>query len=217
MRKLTLGLLLLAAFVGPALAQRESLPSTPGQFDYYLLSLSWSPQYCSNVDDDANDPQCAAGRNLGFVVHGLWPENQNGINPRNCKPAPQLDQQVAKSMLDIMPSDKLVAHEWLNHGTCSGVSSADFFKRTRDAFLKLKVPAQYQKPAKPLLVPVKEFEQALVDANPGLKSGQFAIYCDERYLREVRVCMDKNLNFRTCGERVKDSCGLAKMVLRPVK
>ena len=211
-------LIFFAALVVPALAQKgNGPPASPGKFDYYLLSLSWSPQYCMDLGDDASEAQCAPGRRFGFVVHGLWPENQNGMNPRACKPAQTLDSQTEKSMLDIMPSHQLIAREWGVHGACSGLSPAEFFKLTRSAGQKLKIPAKYQAPHAPLVVPVKEFRQALVDGNPGLKSENFAIYCDDRFLREVRVCMDKNLNYRSCGERVRDSCGLAKMVLRPVK
>ncbi len=218
MRKLTLGLILFAALLLPALAQKgDAPPTTPGKFDYYLLSLSWSPEYCMTMGDDPSDPQCGVGGHFGFVVHGLWPENQSGLNPLACKPAQPLDSQSQKSMLDIMPSTQLIVHEWGAHGTCSGLPSADFFKLTRTAYRKVQVPVKYQSPKAPLIVPVKEFRQGLIDANPGLKAENFAIYCDERYLREVRVCMDKGLNFRTCGERVKDACGLAKMILRPVK
>jgi ribonuclease T2 len=218
MRSLTTGLVLFTALLLPALAQkRDAPPSTPGKFDYYLLSLSWSPQYCLEMGDDPSDPQCGVGRHLGFVVHGLWPENQTGLNPRVCHPAPALDSQTAKSALDIMPSQQLIAHEWGEHGTCSGLPPAEFFKQTRTAWQKVKIPAKYQAPKTALVVPVKEFQQALIEANPGLKAENFALYCDNRFLREVRVCMDRNLNFRACGERVHDACGLAKMVLQPVR
>jgi ribonuclease T2 len=218
MRTLTVGLFLCATFVLPALAQRrDAPPSTPGKFDYYLLSLSWSPQYCLEMGDDPNDLQCGTGKHFGFVVHGLWPENQTGMNPRTCSPAQQLDPVTEKSVLDIMPSHQLVVHEWGAHGTCSGLPPADYFKLTRTAWQKVKIPAKYQAPKTPMVVPVKEFRQGLIDANPGLKSENFALYCDNRYLREVRVCLDKSLNYRSCGERVKDACGLAKMVLQPVK
>jgi ribonuclease T2 len=218
MRSLTVGLILFAALLLPAVAQtRDAPPSTPGKFDYYLLSLSWSPQYCMEMGDDPNDPQCGLGRHFGFVVHGLWPENQRGLNPRACHPAPALDPQTAKSVLDMMPSQQLIVHEWGEHGTCSGVPPAEFFRQTRTAWQKVRIPAKYQAPQTPLVVPVKDFRQALMDTNPGLKTENFALYCDERYLREVRVCMDRNLNFRACGERVHDACGLAKMILRPVK
>lgn len=218
MRKVTASLVLFTVFLVPAVAQkRDGPPTTPGKFDYYLLSLSWSPQYCSEMGDDPSDPQCAAGRHFGFVVHGLWPENQSGVNPRTCTPAPELDAQAEQAVLDIMPSHQLIVHEWGSHGTCSGLAPAEFFKLTRTASQKVKIPAKYQGPKATVVVPVKEFRQALIDANPGLKGENFALYCDDRFLREVRVCMDKSLNFRSCGERVKDACGLAKMVLQPVK
>lgn len=218
MRTFTVGLVVLAALLLPAVAQkRDGPPSTPGTFDYYLLSLSWAPQYCSEMGDDPNDPQCTVGRHLGFVVHGLWPENQRGVNPRTCSPAQPLDAQTEKSVLDIMPSHQLIVREWGSHGTCSGLAPTEFFKLIRTASQKVTIPAKYRGPKAALIIPVKEFRQGLIDANPGLKSENFTLYCDDRSLREVRVCMDKSLNFRSCGERVRDACGLAKMVLQPVK
>lgn len=218
MRTLTASLFLFVTVLLPAFAQRrDAPPSTPGKFDYYLLSLSWSPQYCLEMGDDPSDPQCGTGRHFGFVVHGLWPENQNGVNPRTCSPAQPLDAQTENSMLDIMPSHQLIVHEWGAHGTCSGLAPTEFFKATRTAWQKVKIPAKYQAPKTAMVVPVKEFQQALMDTNPGLRSENFALYCDGRFLREVRVCMDKSLNFRPCGERVRNACGLAKMVLQPVK
>src|SRR5208283_685020 len=194
--------IVLAAAAVSATAQRRQAPSTPGRFDYYLLSLSWSPQYCSDMGDDPEDPQCAPGRRYGFVVHGLWPQSQDGNNPRTCSPAPRLDPQTEKSMLDIMPSEQLILHEWGSHGTCSGLQPEDFFKLTRAAFQKVKIPAQYLGPKSALAVPVKQLRQSLTDANPGLRPDEFAIYCDDTYLREVRVCLDRSLNFRACGGRV---------------
>jgi len=207
----------LGAAAMAATAQHRPAPSTPGKFDYYLLSLSWSPQYCSDMGDDPDDAQCAPGRRYGFVVHGLWPQSQDGNNPRTCTPAQTLDPQTAQSMLDIMPSEQLIVHEWGSHGTCSGLPSPEFFKLTRAAFQKLKIPAKYQAPSSTLTVPVKQFRQALVAANPGLKAENFAIYCDDTFLREVRVCLDKKLNFRACGAHVHDACRIDAMVLRAVK
>ena len=218
MRTITLALALLVALLWPAAAQRRNgPPSTPGKFDYYLLSLSWAPQYCLEMGDDPNDAECAPGSHYGFVVHGLWPENLQGMNPRACSPAPKLDAATEKSVLDILPGHPLILREWSTHGTCSGLTPAEFFKLTRTASQKVKIPAQYREPKKALIVPVKDFRQALMNANPGLSTENFALYCDDRFLREVRVCMDKSLNFRACGERVRNACGLAKMVLPAVK
>jgi len=204
-----------AALIAPA--QRRQAPTTPGKFDYYLLSLSWSPQYCSDMGDDPDDLQCAPGRRYGFVMHGLWPQSEDGTNPRTCSPAAKLDPQTAKSMLDIMPSNQLIIHEWGSHGTCSGMSSPDYFKLARTAFQKIRFAPKYQSPAKDMLVKVKDFRQAFLDANPGLKPENYALYCDDTHLREVRVCLDKNLNFRACGARVRDACRIDAMIMRAVK
>src|SRR3954470_21102045 len=40
-------------------------------FDFYVLSLSWSPSYCEAEGADANPQQCKAARPYAFVVHGL--------------------------------------------------------------------------------------------------------------------------------------------------
>src|SRR5690242_4828750 len=109
------GVLLLSGSV--ALSQRHhSRPShrgEPGAFDYYLLTLSWSPEFCHSHSDK---PECQSGHH-GFVVHGLWPQYANGY-PEHCSNAPGLSNPA--EMTDIMPDTGLVGHEWSTHGTCSG-------------------------------------------------------------------------------------------------
>ena len=78
-------------------------------------------------------------------------------------------------------------------------------------------PGKYQRPSANQTVPVQQFRRLLAASNPGLKPEDFAIYCDDTYLREVRVCLDKNLNFRACGTRVRDACRIDAMLLRAVK
>src|SRR5229473_2691520 len=67
-----------------AMAQRAG---KPGEFDYYLLTLSWSPQFCAG---HWNDPQCTGPRKFGFVVHGMWPQFKNGSWPESCSTSPGL-------------------------------------------------------------------------------------------------------------------------------
>ena len=95
--------------------------NAPGQFDFYVLALSWSPSYCEaaheRAPDRAPDQQCA-GRPFSFVVHGLWPQYERGF-PSFCQvPAPRLTRRIVGSMLDLMPSPRLIFHEWDRHGTC---------------------------------------------------------------------------------------------------
>ena len=55
-----------------------------GDFDFYVLALSWSPSYCAIEGDGADPAQCANGRPYAFVVHGLWPQYEKGY-PRDCE------------------------------------------------------------------------------------------------------------------------------------
>ncbi len=116
----------------------------PGDFDFYVLSLSWSPSWCESDDDADGSDQCAAGRKFAFVVHGLWPQYDRGW-PDFCTDArrdrPSWD--AVRSMLDIMPDPGLVRHEWAKHGTCSGLSSADYLKTVRAAREAIAIPAAY--------------------------------------------------------------------------
>src|SRR4029079_12174968 len=41
-----------------------------GAFDYYALTLSWSPTYCAGSGNNFDSPQCDVGRRFAFVVHG---------------------------------------------------------------------------------------------------------------------------------------------------
>jgi ribonuclease T2 len=206
----------LAAAIVSGQPRRQPLPQ-PNHFSYYLLSLSWSPQYCWDLGGGAGEPQCDPQRRFGFVVHGLWPQNESGPNPRACQPEWKLDPRLAKSMLDLMPSEPLVNHEWGSHGTCSGLGPKEFFQLTRAAAHKFRIPAQFQNPDQARTVRVSELRKALIKANPGLPADGFALYCDTKALREVRVCFDKQLGFRSCGAKVHDACALDQVLLRATR
>jgi hypothetical protein len=74
---------------------------TPRQFDYYVLSLSWSPQYCAGSNGRNDSKQCGTGRRFGFVVHGLWPNNNRPPHPSNCAPSSSVPPDLVKDMLRI--------------------------------------------------------------------------------------------------------------------
>ena len=116
----------------PRAARRNRQP--PGQFDFYLLNLSWSPEFCATHSDS---PEC--GRNLGFVVHGLWPQDANGDYPEHCSNAPGPANPQADT--DIIPTVSLVEHEWQTHGTCSGLGVDDYFAAIHKAFAEVKAPS----------------------------------------------------------------------------
>ena len=210
--------LTLALCAPPASARRHrghARNAEPDSFDYYVLSLSWSPQHCANRDGGPNDPQCGAHRQYGFVVHGLWPQHDRGF-PESCGAGGTLDQAVVESMLDIMPSPQLIRHEWTKHGTCSGMDAPSYFAKMRSAYTGLKIPAPYQKPHGTLHVPASQIKQEFAHANPGIDGTDLAVLCSGKFLQEVRVCFDKNLHPRDCGHDVRDRCR-DEVIVRPVR
>ena len=193
---------------------------TAGQFDFYVLSLSWSPSYCEAAEDRtggrARDRQCS-GRPFAFVVHGLWPQYERGF-PSDCQmPAPRLARAIVDDMLDIMPSPRLVFHEWDRHGTCSGLSPKAYFGLVRAAWTAVKIPPDYVQVDQPISVTPGQVAGAFLKANPQLARDAINVSCDGRRLTEVRICLTKELTFRSCPEMARYSCRRDKVVMPAVR
>lgn len=215
-----LGLMIAGVIAGPASAQ-DKRQNAPGEFDFYVLSLSWSPSFCQAAHERGNSSrgiqaQCA-GRPFSFVVHGLWPQYDRGF-PNYCqRPSPRLDRNVMTSMLDLMPAPGLIYNEWDKHGTCSGLGARAYFETIRKARAAVKIPAEYLELADPKTVAPNDIEEAFIKANPGLSSSAIAVSCDSKRLSEVRICMSKDLQFRACEEIDRRSCRRDKVVMPPVR
>ncbi len=216
LRSLTLAAFVLTLGLGSVSAQ-DTRQNEPGKFDFYVLALSWSPSFCDAAGERAQgQPECGA-RPYAFVVHGLWPQYEKGF-PEYCQvPAPRLDRGMVSSMLDIMPAPRLIFREWDRHGTCSGLSARGYFDTVRKARAVVKIPAEYIDLKAPLTVTPGEVEQAFVKANPGLSPAAIAVGCDRDRLREVRVCMSKELAFRDCEGVDRRACRRDKIVMPPVR
>ncbi len=193
--------------------RRQNLP---GQFDYYVLSLSWSPSFCETATGNARRQQCGR-RPYSFVVHGLWPQYERGF-PESCQvPAPRLDHRIMSSMLDLMPAPELIFHEWDQHGTCSGLQPRDYFDLVRKARATVKIPQQYANPTTPLKVTPKQVVDTFIGANEGLRPTDITIDCDRIRLREVRICFSRDLTFRACSRGAQRSCRGETLLLPPVR
>jgi ribonuclease T2 len=202
---------------GPAQDLRQS---EPGRFDFYVLALSWSPSYCAaaaeRAPNRAPDQQCG-GRPFSFVVHGLWPQYEQGF-PSYCQvPAPRLDRAIVSSTLDLMPSPRLIFHEWDRHGTCSGLSAHAFFETVRKARAVVKIPPDYLDLGEPITVTPGEIAAAFVRANPGLSRAGLAVTCDSKRLSEVRICLTREFSFRDCAEVTRRACRREKIAMPAVR
>lgn len=213
---------LLAALLvcGGAHARKAKPVGEPGEFDYYALALSWSPAYCAtNGGKDPN--QCGAGRRLGFVLHGLWPQYENGY-PQNCSRDP-LPDTVRRKYAAIYPSPKLIGHEWSKHGTCSGLAPERYLALSAQLKDGVTVPAAYRMPDQPVRVTTAQFKEAFRAANPRLARDAIVPFCGGagRFLREVRVCYTKDGTSRACApaevKRSEKSCGQPSFLLQSVR
>jgi ribonuclease T2 len=201
-----------------AVSAQDRRQNRPGEFDFYVLALSWSPSFCEAAGERGTPPkeQCG-GRPYSFVVHGLWPQYQRGF-PEFCRhPAPRLDRNIVSSMLDLMPAPRLIFHQWDKHGVCSGLNARGYFDLVRRARAQVKIPDAYFELAKPLTVTPDEVEEAFVEANPGLPRAGIAVTCDSRRLHEVRICLSKDLGFRDCQEIDRRTCRRDRLVMPPMR
>ena len=190
----------------------------PGKFDYYVLSLSWSPSFCV---EHGNDPQCTPGRAYAFVVHGLWPQYVKGW-PQNCRTGEAwVPDDVIDSILDIMPSKKLIIHEWKKHGTCSGLAMRDYFDSIRSLFKKIRIPARYLAPTADVTTTPAQLVSDFVKTNARLTADMLSVQCgnarDRARLAELRVCLSKSGAFQACGANERRSCRAAVLVLPKVR
>lgn len=191
------------------LAASAQAEDRPGQFDFYVLALSWSPTYCAT--ESRPDPlQCRGSVRHGFVVHGLWPQYERGY-PESCPTSEPLrvPYDQAASMLDIMPSLDLIFYEWRKHGTCSGLSQRDYFAATRAAFEKIEIPDGLKDGG--AAMSARAIEQAFAAANPGLGERGMAVSCKDGRLAELRVCLTRDLAFRRCAEVDERGCNSARL------
>lgn len=192
----------------------------PGKFDFYVLALSWSPSFCEAARErnpERTPAQQCGERPYHFVVHGLWPQYERGF-PRDCTvPAPRLNRDIVSSMLDVMPSPRLVYNQWDRHGTCSGLGAQGYFDTVRKAREATKIPPKYEQLNAPLTVTPDEVEDAFVAANPGMPRTSISVTCDSKRLSEVRICMTKDLRFRDCQEVERRACRRDKLVMPPVR
>ncbi len=163
----------------------------PGVFDYYVLALSWSPEFCHS---HPSSPECEL-KHFGFVVHGLWPQYVNGY-PEHCSMQPGLSNPA--SMTDIMPGASLVEHEWTMHGTCSGLTPDEYFRLVRQAFESVKISPRFSAPRQAFSITPQELKEQFIAANPRLKAENLSVICGNNYLTGISVCLDKHLQPRAC-------------------
>ena len=186
-------------------AERRGAPA--GEFDFYVLALSWSPGFCAASAGARHREQCGEGGPSGFVVHGLWPQYENGY-PAFCEPgARAVSRPALEGARELFPDEDLARHQWRKHGTCTGEAPAEYFRAVRRARDLVRIPDRLERPATDVKVLAHEIERAFTEANRGLRPDMMAVACGRRIFQEIRICLTKDLRgFRVCPEVDRAGC-----------
>lgn len=193
-----------------AAPQSTAAPAAGGDFDFYVLALSWSAGFCQSVAG-ARD-QCEPGRGLGFVVHGLWPQYDRGGYPSDCQ-GPRAPSRIAlEKVAGLFPDEKLARYQWRKHGLCSGKSPSDYFADVARARAAVTIPPPFVKPTLDQRFAPIDVERAFYDVNPRLRPGMMAVSCRRGVMDGVRICLSKDLRvFRACPEVVQRGCHMREI------
>ena len=192
--------------------------SRPGDFDFYVLSLSWSPAFCTiGGGDEKGRDQCRSGSSLGFTVHGLWPQYDHGF-PSDCRGNTNPPRAALETTDGVYPERGLARYEWRKHGTCSGLSPFSYFAAARGARDAVRIPDSLRDPHDDRHIAPADVMRAFTEANSGLKPGMIAVTCRGGALEEVRICFAKDLkSFQACPEVTRDTCRSANVDVPPVR
>ena len=200
-----------------ALAAAPAPADTAGEFDYYVLALSWSPNWCSAEGDGRGSPQCDAGSDFGWVLHGLWPQYETGW-PDYCNTVHRNPSRSdTAEQADLFGSAGSAWHQWNKHGRCSGLSSAQYYLLSREAYGRVVRPEVFRKLEDPVRLPAAVVEEAFRRDNPGLGADQITVTCRSGMIREVRLCLTRDLEPRRCGSDVIRDCTLEDALFEPMR
>ena len=222
LRRLTAAVALCFLLTGAAEARsrkkhRDAGGDSRQSFDYYLLSLSYAPDFCNQPNVPKDPRECGAGRHVGFIVHGLWPQGETTRGPERCGPASPVAQNIVNTMLKYLPTESLIQHEWANHGTCSGLSAAEYFAAVAKARDSVRIPNDLNQPSQALHLSPHEIEAKLAAANPKFPPAAFRVSCyRDGELQEARICFNKDLSPRACGSSA-GQCSTGNVTLNPVR
>lgn len=188
-----------------------------GDFDYYVMALSWTPTWCAIEGDARASPQCDVGLGLGFTLHGLWPQYEQGW-PSFCPTAARPPSRaMTEAMADIMGSSGLAWHQWRKHGSCSGLSAQAYFQQSRQAYGQIVKPSVLTALDRTVRLPAGVIEEAFLEENPGLTADMITVTCRDGRVQEARICLTRDLVPRTCAPDVARDCSLRDALLAPIR
>ncbi|GKY88842.1 ribonuclease T2 [Sinisalibacter aestuarii] len=186
-----------------------------GEFDYYVLALSWSPNWCALEGAARGSEQCDEA--FGWVVHGLWPQYEDGW-PAYC---PTVERNPSRALTgaqaDIFGAGGAAWYQWKKHGVCSGLSAETYYRLAREAYGRVTRPEVLRKLDRTVTLPAAVIEDAFLQANPGWEADMVTITCQSGHIQEARICLTRALEPRACGADVVRDCTLERALFEPIR
>ncbi|MGB0438990.1 MAG: ribonuclease T2 family protein [Paracoccaceae bacterium] len=207
------GILALALWAGAGHARGER----SGDFDYYVMALSWSASWCAETGDARDSPQCDTGRGHGWVLHGLWPQYDRGwpsYCPTTARPP---SRSMTADMADIMGTGGLAWHQWRKHGVCTGLTARQYFDLSRRAYNSITRPAAFRRLPRAVQIDAQVVEDAFLADNPTLRGDGVTVTCQSGRIAEVRICLSDDLTPMTCGRDVRRDCAMSDALFPPMR
>ena len=188
-----------------------------GEFDYFVLSLSWSPNWCAYEGDARDSDQCDARHDHGWIMHGLWPQFHRGF-PSYCRTSERAPSRgMTADMADIMGTSGLAWHQWNKHGVCSGLSASAYYALSREAYASVVRPPVFRKLDREVKLPAAVVEEAFLKANPEMEPDGITITCRDGFIQEARICLSRDLNPVPCGQDVVRDCRAQDAKFTPIR
>ncbi len=185
-----------------------------GDFDYYVMSLSWSPNWCALEGEAKDSPQCDEAH--GWILHGLWPQYHRGW-PSYCRTDHRNPpRRLTSAMADIMGTSGLAWYQWKKHGVCSGLSARAYYELSRRAYESVTRPPVFRKLERAVTLPASVVEDAFIAANPQLAPDMITITCKQGHIQEARICLSKALDPVPCGRDVIRDCSMKDAMFQPI-
>ena len=118
----------------------------------------------------------------------------------------------------VYPSRGLAIHEWREHGTCTGLDAAHYFRAVQYARDEFTIPAAFVRPEARVSLAPAEIVRQFVAANANLTADSMAVTCERGELTELRFCLTRDLRaFARCPRVTRRTCRDDQIAVSPVR
>ena len=120
-------------------------------------------------------------------------------------------------MADIMGSSGLAWHQWRKHGVCSGLEADAYYDLSRLAYDSVTRPDLLRRIDREVRLPAAVIEEAFLEVNPQLDADMVTVTCRANRIQEVRICLTRALEPRSCGADVIRDCTSPDALFSPMR